>query len=247
MICKRAEILTYLGKADESLSSSDDALIDFIHPLAESVVQRYLESECDFRLHTEYLPAVEARHYGQPCLLAPEVVNDKVVFDYGTHYTLTLAHTPVPLLGLRAWVDTAARGGQSQGAFGPGTELTLGTDFWLDVSDDELSYTGMIKRRTPWPDEPRTVKVQYYGGFNASQLCGPKAGALKLATLKTIAKCYRSARAQWGNGIPCVSESIGKYSYSADPAQVRSLMGSGLSIPAEALHDLQTFRSYRMF
>jgi hypothetical protein len=241
MICSRAEILVYLRLAHKNISSADDALLDLVHPLAESAVKRWLEQACEIKLITELLPSRERLIYDRNLVDADiDVVNDRVQFSWGGYQALQLQNTPVSVVGLTVSVDSSAKAGQASTAFD--TTLTLGTNYWLDCDESGLSHTGIIYRTTAWPDVPRSVRVQYYGGMSAEQLVGDEGGALTLATLITIKKAFESAKI---SGAPKLSERLGKYQYTTGEKQLDAYLGGG-ALPAEAMQLLQSYRNYSL-
>lgn len=242
MICKRAEVLTYLGLADQSISTVDDARLDMLHPLAESAVKRWLQQHCEFKQHVEYLPASETAWRDESLAYDVEVSNGKVLFSWRDgQQGLQLKHLPVVAHGLSVRVDTGARAGFADDAFAAASELTLGSDYWLDVDAEGVSHTGILYRYSAWPTEPRSIRVSYFAGHDALQLNSDEGGALRLATLITIAKVFRSAVLV--DGVPKLSESIGSYSYSTSEQQIQQFLGGG-ALPAEAISLLQSYRSY---
>lgn len=252
MICDRAEILVYLRKAAVDLSDADDALIDLLHPLVESAVHNYVQNDLNYQQYVEYLPQGKADPGQDYPLDDFQKQGEQYVFLGGRagNEALKLTNTPVALSGIRVWEDVGAYGGQSSSAFASGTELTVGSDFYLDVKDtSNLSTTGILWRAGVWPLEPRCVKVQYYGGYTAQQLVGRMAGALKLATLIQFAFEFNSVKSMnptVGTGGPKVREKIGKYEYQTGEQvalYMSGITGRGLLHRAKEL--LQPYRSYK--
>lgn len=255
MLCRKAEILVYLKLAG-SLSAADEQLLDLVHPLAEAALESYMQQELEYKRHIEYLPV------GQP-LLASEFQLEDLSFRKagggvvlrsnrpGTDF-LQLKHAPVTTFGLEVREDLDAKAGQEDAAFPASTVLTMGDDYYLDADERKmveghsvhLSRSGVLRRLGAWPVEPRTVKVTYYGGWQADQLYGRAAGAVRLAAIKTVAAFFWEARSNAdskGRG-PKMSESIGKYSYSVGQAAIARMSGG---VPGDAIELLQPFRSYR--
>lgn len=78
---------------------------------------------------------------------------------------LQLTHTPVLVTSLQVWEDIDGRGGQGTDPFPASTLLTLGTDYYLDVSRAGISTSGVLHRLTGgWSRVPRSIKVTYLGG-----------------------------------------------------------------------------------
>lgn len=235
MIATRAEILTILGKAG-SLTDADAALLTMLHPLVESSVKNYLESDVGYAQHVEYLPIGQSINERDE-IQEPYLRGNTVTFSHvppGAD-TLQLKHTPVYLTGLEVREDVGAFAGQAASAFGTDTILTLGDDYYLDVDDPSagISRTGIIFRYGRWPTEPRCVKVAYYGGLSHSQLNNAW-GEIKLAAAMSVAHVFQLFKARQSDEGPKQSESIGSYSYSLVSAFANEIATGGNAIPAGA-------------
>ncbi len=260
MIVRKAELLVFMQKAD-SLAQEDEALLDLVHPLAESAIASYLQHDLGYRQHTEYLPCGPVTRERQYPLDQTLWRNGSVVFPSLREGTdiLQLRHLPVWNVGLEVHEDLIGYAGQSANAFPASTLLVQGTDFFLDIDNPAdsptsspssmgISRTGILRRIGAWPVAPRSIKVTYYGGIDAEHMANDSfGGALKLAALQTIVACYYMARTQAkssGKG-PYQSETIGKYSYSLG-AMVMD--GLSITVPPSARELLQPFRNYgRLF
>jgi hypothetical protein len=165
---------------------------------------------------------------------------------------LQLKHTPVIITGLQVWQDENANAGQFAGAFGSETLLTPGVDYWLDVDalsspadpTSGFSTSGILYRYGSWPTTARSVKVSYYGGFTSVQLSNNIAGAIKLSAIETIVAAFKTLKQSQGAGVGGkLSESIGKYSYTAAPAAALAT-SMAIAVPYSARERLQPFRVY---
>lgn len=264
MIVTRAEILTWLGLANETaISKQSFAMITMAHQLGEAAIKSFLQTELEYAQRVELLPSGEGSRYGigEESLDVNLVGGDRVQLDEvrANRSALVLRHTPVFLTGLTVKEDLDARGSQGSGAFGSGTALTLGTDFWLDItegedltgsggSDTRISHTGILYRTSGnWPNTPRTVQVKYYGGMKDTTFT-TMLGVVRLATLHAIEHIYRAATGRQTNNIaaPALSERIGKYSISTSAELIlQSVGGAGAILPDTAKHLLAPYRSYR--
>ena len=251
MICSRGEILVYLRKANTTLTVDDDALLDLLHPLVESSIQNYLRQEFNYQPHVEYLPVGGPDIERDYPLDQYQKQGDVFSFVGGSGgESLILTHKPVALTGLRVWEDTSAYAGQGATPFAAATELTIGTDFYLDVADNSnISTSGILYRIGGWPNEPRCVKVSYYGGYTAAQLVGGKAGSLKLATLMQFAFEFNATKqlnAKSGPGGAYKREKIGKYEYEMSDSVAEYLAGiTGRDILPRVKELLQPYRTYK--
>lgn len=253
MIVSRAEVLTFIGK-DTSLTEDEDVLLNLIHPLAEAAICDFLQQQVEQVLHTEFYPAGQVYSGDEDTRLSDyELTGGRLIATRGVSASgdeLQLQHLPVISSGLRVWEDTGAHAGYASGAFVADTELTHGSDFWLDQDESGLSHTGILRRSGRWPPEPRSVKVTYYGGWTVAQLDAKNAArVLRYAALLTVAKAFwetRTLRKTGGVG-GVTSESIGKYSYSTGGGTGAVNTGMVVALPVEAVELLQTQRSYRLF
>jgi len=259
MIASRAEILIYLGKA-ASITDADSALLDMLHPLAESALLNWIQNDLGYAQHVEFLPIG-----GTPGSYDPDTLVDahrsggvngapggRFVISGGTdgRSTLQLKHTPVIATAIEVREDLSAYAGQSSDPWNSDTILTQGTDYWLDLDEPAMSRTGLLHRVGSWPNEPRSVKVTYYGGYAASQLNGAAAGAIKLAAILTVVKAFKETKVNQSITTvgSVVSETIGKYSVSYGGGVSAALTGMMIDIPTEAKDLLQPFRNYgRLF
>lgn len=253
MIVRKAEILVFMGLAGK-ITPADEALLDLVHPLAESALENWLQQELQFKKHVEYFPLGQSRYDTDYTLDDVEFRTNTVILRstnrVGTDF-LALKHTPVILTGMEVREDVYGYAGQSPNAFGEQTKLTLGDDYYLDVDEEievdgqpvHLSRSGILRRVGGWPVEPRSVRVSYYGGWTAKQMFGPRAGVIKWAAMETVANAFRAAKAN--NGVsagrgPMLSENIGKYSYSYSSMFAANLM---VDVPPHVKQKLFPFRS----
>lgn len=248
MICSRAELLVYLKKT-ATIAEADLALLDMLHPMAEQALKDTLENDLEYALHTEYLPI--GKPYPARTDLADYDWNSsgRVVPRRGNRNSsiyLQLKHTPVWLAGLEVWEDLDAYAGQATGSFEDDDKLTVGDDYYLDLSDQgTYSESGMLINESGWPTEPRTVKVTYYGGWKQEQLSSV-ASAIKMAAILTVTRAFNEARTQaTTSGAGAITEEdIGKYRVKYDQGTSSSLNGMVISVPPEALNLVARFKNY---
>jgi len=238
MITTCAEALNFL-QVGTSMTDAKMSLFQLIHPLAESVFKKWMQEDLEYAQKIEYLPGgthtiATAGDVDQEVELRGSTVHI-VSSDRGSE-TLQLTHLPVWNDDIEVYEDVGAYAGQASTPFAAATLLTKGTDYYLDVDegsgDEMLSDTGVLWRIGRWPEEPRCVKVVYYGGYTATQLAG-NYGNIKYAALLTIEKAWRSADAR-ANGSPKISEDIGKYSYTRSEKAILAAFGEGFTVPPEA-------------
>jgi hypothetical protein len=134
--------------------------------------------------------------------------------------------------------DRQSRGGQQTGDFAAASELTVGTDFWIDYDESAYSREGILFRYAwDWPDLPRSVKVTYTAGLTAAALADEFLYVQDAVINETIERFhYRKAR-QGTSGVSGTikSEKLKDYSVSyAVGSDALTPNASGLSDNTEA-------------
>lgn len=251
MIVSRNEVLAALGG---SLSTTDQALLNVVQPEAEETIKGWLQQNLELQQYTEFVPCDRfLRPRGD--LVDWEKVGSVIVPSPRHTFTgyTQLRQLPVLSTGtsgaypLVCYEDIGANAGQNpNGAWASDTQLTLGTDYWLDAmgpgqtgedsSASFLSDTGLLWRVINWPVEARTVKVIYWAGLDAATIaCGY--GGLLRTTRRMIVHCFYEAKAQVATmGGVISSESIGEYSRAfAQPS------GDKFDIPPGIMEGLWKF------
>tara|TARA_R110002096_G_scaffold66682_5_gene162278 strand:+ start:9586 stop:10269 length:684 start_codon:yes stop_codon:yes gene_type:complete len=211
-IVDTADIHTELGG---SLSAADLTLLGSIQDRAEAAIRSYVRWPITEDTYTVYLPA-----YGNP------------------GQRLQLIHPFVSAVA-SVYEDRQSRGGQQSGDFSSATKLTEGTDFWIDYDQSAYSREGVLFRYAwEWPSFPRSVKVTYTAGFDATALANEFLYIKDAVIDETIERFhYRKAR-QGSSGVSGTikSEKIGDYSVSyAIGADALSSNVSGLKSSTESM------------
>jgi len=251
MIVSLGELLTYMGIAS-TISDADRALLNMLHKMSEQAIKGHerIQNDLEYAQHTEYLPIGDTgQSRGEVTLDDYGMANGRVVAEarYGRMDRLQLRHTPVvDDDNLAVYEDTDAYAGQGSDAFAAATLLTKGTDYFLDVDDPDngISRTGHLVRCSgTWSQEPRSIKVVYYGGFTAAQFDAGIATPIKEAVILTVVKAYYQAKTnQQSQGAgPIKSESIGKYAATYGSSVADANSGMVITIPPEALEKLEPF------
>ncbi len=229
-----------------------NVIIDFALEV-ESIVNRTLGLRLSDAVKTEYLPATGFYNNSDPDLEDFDAQGDKIIVKQkgvGSRI-LQLSHTPVLLADLEVWEDIGANGGQAANAFPASSKLVLGSDYYLDVSEDGISTSGvLIREAAVWSPYQRSIKVRYKGGPYAAYLNGTEAGleAIDMAIAKAVAHNFlfwkRITTSQSPGGGLIASESTGKYSYSLGGPRGESgaeFGGFTVSIPDEIMASLSCF------
>ena len=251
-----AECQAYLGL------SSIPTLLTTLRPYAERAVKDYLRYDPEQQQHTEILPNTR-RSSDRDNLV--DVSGGKVVF-FGSataNNMLVLKHLPVRdsnATGVstdpQVFEDYDARFGQASGAFSADTELTRGTEFFLEYDQLGISKSGtLIGVGGNWPSLYGTVKVVYTAGYSSDELAGTGGDAdasdIKLATLITVSHIYKQAVLNGSTGAAglvsgaIVSESLGDYSYTVSGGSAERSGYSRGALPAQVMRMLDSYRSYR--
>lgn len=117
---------------------------------------------------------------------------------------------PRPLVSLTSVKeDWSGYGGHGPDAFGSGSELTIGVDFYpdrIEAAEDNLSALVRIGR---WPTTRGSVKVVGQFGYTAAQFASMLPDLVE-ATYNLAKLVYQS---EPDGGVSVESETIGRYAY----------------------------------
>jgi len=251
-----AECQAYLGL------STLPSLLTTIRPYAEREVKKFLRYDPEQQEHTEFYP--NSRRSADRDVLV-DVSGNRAVFMSGhqANNYLTIKNLPVRdsnATGVSSdpqiFEDYDARFGQASGAFAASTELTRGTQFYLDYEQAGLSRSGKLVRvGANWPTQEGTIKVVYTAGYSSDELAGTggdvDASDIQMAAMMTVAHLYKQAVLNGATGSagltagPMVSESLGEYSYTVASGAAERMGYSRGSLPSQVMRMLQEFRSFR--
>lgn len=155
---------------------------------------------------------------------------------------LQLQHIPVrgvPTI----YRDYDGRFGNKAGSFPAGSLITNGSDYWAsyDIVDSQgngVCQDGIIRAMGLWPTQAGSLKVVYTAGYSDNELRGgdPLLDASPIwdATLSEATRRARrillEQKGSLGLGIGLLnSESLGGYSYSANPQATAFLMSADIA------------------
>ena len=251
-----AEVQAYLGL------SSLPSLLTTVRPYAEQAVKSYLRYDPEQKVHTEILP--NARRTSDRDNLV-DVSGNKVIYFGPSTANNMLAVKNLPVrdsnsTGVsdnpRVYEDYDAKFGQATDAFAASTELTLGTEFFIEYEQIGLSKSGtFIRVGGNWPSTYGTVKIVYTAGYSSDELAGTggdvDASDIKLATLITAAHIYKQAVLNGSSGAAglvsgaITSESLGDYSYSVSGDSAKQSGFAYGALPHQVKSMLSSYRSYR--
>lgn len=229
---------------------SDDFLVPTIRPAVESAIHKYLRWHCVRATYTKFFPKTERGGErapfnswgGQPA-------------TGGLSRVLMLDHKWVIPSGLVVQEDTTGYMGQNPDA--DYTTLTLGTEYYLDLDDANVSKTGhLIRIGRTWPKPRGSIKVTYTAGFTTDEFHGDAeinsdADPIRMAALLGVQKAYtqvltnRPAKAgSTKPSGPLISESVPDYSYRKDSSATLMLASMTVTLPQEAKDKLEPYRRY---
>lgn len=251
MIVSIAELRAALGLAD-SITAGDLATLNLVQPKANSAIKDALGYNPETLRATEYYPRAEAMVKAASARYEIAGSRAVLVSTANTDY-LQLARLPVRTVHA-LYVDSDGRFGQRGGAFGAGTELTAGTDFYLETEQDGLCHSGCLIATTGWPVTPGSIKVDYTAGYTADEFTGRAssgidAGGIHEAVLITAVQAFHQLKAKQKTRAgfvpgPIISERMGDYSYTLDSASAAEIAGFHVSVPQAALDKLAKFRHF---
>jgi len=252
MIVTPEEIQTAL---QVNLEGPQLAMLRLIAPLVEGIFKSWLNTNAEYQLTTEILP-VGRQWQREPSLNEAVRTGDVVRFEsrFEGLTTLQLKNTPVWEDQIQAWEDLSANAGSAPSAFSASSLLTYGNDYWLDVDEvvtsGRLSRTGLLYRSGYWPQEPRTVKVTYYGGETAIRLKDPNhAAAIKAACLITQLHAFKQIQGLKGGSAtgPKTGENLTDYSYSTTESLASVLSSVNFGVPLAAQLAAGKAKNYAVF
>ena len=241
-----SELVAFLDTNDA------DTLVPMVRREAERLCKHYMGWDPVRVELTEYYPAAE-RGGDQFYQVGTWGLHDEIG---GRSNVINLQRAYVLASGLAVSEYAGAFMGQyADAAF---TELTLGSQYYLDLDNDYLSLSGQLVRLgATWPKLRGSVKVVYTAGFSATEVSGAMgedtdytdASDIRLAVLLTAMEVYNEAKAQRvrrsssGASGPLKSETVPDYSYTRDAATGAYLQGMPTSLPEEVTQILDSYRS----
>lgn len=245
--------------------SASDSVLAALQPAIDRAVARYLRYNPVQSSHTEFHPrrAHMFGGVGERGQWESDGTRAFFVSRYGNTRTsdiLQLHHLPVrgtPTI----YEERGALAGQKVGSFAADTQLTSGTSFWMDASEEDsdgtlLSRSGQIIRRgSAWPDELGSVKVTYTAGYSATEFAGTATSGVDVSDIAVackllMQKMYQTIKAtgsSTGSGSIAgvkLSERMGDYGYSVEGNTARQLAGMSVNIIGEIAELLQPHVNY---
>ncbi len=244
--------------------SAGDSVLAAIQPAVDAAVARFLRYDPEQASRTEYYPRRSHPHAG---------VGERGTWDSdgtrafwisrygGTRMSDIIQVKNLPIRGAATvYEERGALAGQKSGSFGVDTQLTSGTQFWMDASESDgdgvlLSRSGQLLRRgSAWPDELGSVKVTYTAGYTATEFAGTAssnvdASDIAMACKMLMQKMFMTIKATASSSTGSVagvklSERMGDYSYTTEGNTARQLAGMSANIVGEIAELLQPHVNY---
>lgn len=233
------EVLSYLGLGS-SATESEIGQVQMLKQWAEAATRRFLGTHVVQTTYTHILPPVHSYLNSSGGGL-----DDRFRPELGPF--LRLPEYPVRSI-TSIHEDENALGGAASNAFPSDSELTEGTDFYLDVGISGFSkYGTVIRYNNNWSSLPGSIKVVYVAGYSAAELDGDvtennfDASDIKFGVLRAVVDAYNDMRQQQGGfgggGGALASERLGDYSVKYAIPKV-----AGTILPAEVRDVLKQFK-----
>ena len=270
-ICIPAEVMAVLGLAGTA-SQADRGLIEMLMNMVDSSIKTFLGWSVIYQQYTHLLPDVDlynvaaygnAWPYGEPF----DVMNGRIAMSYGGIPDI-IQVPEIPLRSITSMkVDYAAAGGQASSNFSAATQLTLGTDYYVQYDAPDIGqvvpyqsgvcWAGHIRRWLGgiWPARAQTCLVQYYAGVTPDELDGVvsfpsrRITSIKQAAMLATMLAYKEIKA-WGGGSsgtsgPVIAERLADYSVTYSEAAINAAVGMMGELPFKVQNLLRPFQRIR--
>ena len=118
---------------------------------------------------------------------------------------LQLPETPVRSI-TSVYLDTEAHAGSATSPWPSSSQLTEGSDFYVDYSESGFSMSGLLIRvGNSWPSKARSVKITYNAGWTSDEISGTTnsmtldASPIRLAVLTQLQDSYNRVKTAQGS------------------------------------------------
>jgi hypothetical protein len=253
-ICNPAEVLAYLGKAGTA-SEADLGLVTMLLPMTDAAIKSFLGYQVVQASYTHMVPDVDMFSVSQNDIGLPvDVINNHIAYAFpGPQVILQLPEIPVRSIQTFA-MDYSALGGQGATDFAAATDITQGTQYYIDYDCPDpgqvvpyrsgISWTGHVRAWIGvFSGRQRTMQVTYTAGFSPDELDGKTALGyrnctdIKFAAILTAVAAFREAKStgvNFGAQGPIVSEKIGDAAFTYDKESVAQMTGMMRTMPFKA-------------
>lgn len=244
-ICRQGEVESYLSLGG-NLADSDRALLQMLRHFVENIVRRFVG-------HNVTQPATDyVEYYPKRNLAVPEetgfvqLIGGKVAFETTSPAGDILQLDNIFVRSITTvHEDTNAYADFGGSDFAAATLLTSAVDYFLDISESNLSDSGeLVRINRSWSSRRRTIKVTYNAGFTSEEL-DTTYSDIKFAVIDEIASRFKVAKSKAGadgTGVGLLkSQTIaGEFSEVFDTESLREITGSELA--TTSMRRLQPYR-----
>lgn len=254
-ICNPAEVLAYLGKGG-SATQDDLGLVTMLMPMCDATINTFLGYNVVQRTYTHIVPDVDMFIVNQNDIGLPvDVVNNQITYTFpGPPVILQLPELPLRSIATFA-MDYSALGGQGPTDFSSATDITQGTQYYIDYDCPDpgqtvpyrsgISWTGHVRAWIGvFSGRQRTIQVTYTAGLSPDELDGKvqlgyrNCCDIKFAAILTCAAAFLEAKATQVNGLgaqgPITSERVGDAHFQYDKDAVSQMQGMMRTMPWKA-------------
>jgi hypothetical protein len=225
-------------------------------PMTDAAIKSFLGYQVVQATYTHIVPDVDMFVVNQNDLGLPvDVIVNRIAYAFpGPPVILQLPEIPVRSI-TRFAMDYAALGGQQSTDFAAATNITQGTQYYVDYDCPDPGQTIPYRSGVSWTGHlrawigvfsgrQRTMQVTYTAGFTPDELDGKTAlgyrncVTIKYAAILTAAAAFLEAKATQINGIgaqgPIVSERLGDAAFTYHQDAVNQMVGMMTPIPWKA-------------
>jgi hypothetical protein len=233
-------------------------------PMTDSAIKAFLGYQVVQATYNHIVPDVDMFVVNQNDLGLPvDVIVNRIAYAFpGPPVILQLPEIPVRSISTFA-MDYAALGGQQATDFAAATDITQGTQYYIDYDCPDPGQTVPYKSGVCWTGHlrawigvfsgrQRTMQVTYTAGFSPDELDGKvqlgyrNCVSIKYAAIQTAAAAFLQAKATQNNGIgaqgPIVMEKLGDAQFQYSESAVNQMVGMMADIPWSAKMLLQQHR-----
>jgi len=198
ILSKENDVAVYFGV---DCDDPDARLVWLIQGYVESAVRKFVRHGVSQQTYTEFQRKTDIGSSDVGYSRDYELIGDSVYtasrFQHHGQY-LQLDNGYVRSVA-SVYEDYSATFGSS-GDFAASTEITEGTDFYLELDEAGMSKSGrLIRENRGWSTRPGTIKITYTAGFAPSELSDEYA-FVKHAILREMSEKLDMARVQQNGG-----------------------------------------------
>ena len=208
---------------------------------AEKAVVEFLGYTPCQAQYTKYVPMDESNvNTNDPVYVLNSSASRAVPgFDFSAR-VIQLRDLPVRSI-VSIFEDATGYFGQEPNSFGPNTQLVQGSDFFLKMDTDGLSWNGQVVRRAFWfPMTIGSVKITYVAGFTDNELQTTYSCFGEAVCIAAQYRYLQMKAVSLGQFPDIASEGLG----GGASATYREAVTYGEAIPDRACDLIVGYRSY---